>query len=615
MRNFEMSGLKIIGMYEKINCKVKDKIGWELTEVIFLLGCFFSAIMMVIRAFFGTEFTDEAYTVSDALAVMHGNIPYTYNSIIAVGMSFVPIIFYKIYEFFIPDLEGIFLYSRLTFILFRFCIIIGIYHLLKKELVRKWRLLVAGILIPFVGAFSGAVIPNWGYNATSIYVTLLVVFLLYTTLQEHTSERKHYFKLMIGGFLTAVAVFAHSGYAIAVFVFIFLIYSNARKGEKIKSVSFYCIGGILEIFVVLIPIIIQSGLSKFIYGVETMLSGSPEGYIQSTVYDRVEDVIWCIKPGWILLVCSTIFIYCVGKIFIRAGEKKLSSREYWLLAVGCGILISIILAPMVDRDFFTFMGSICMCAFLLLLPIYNKWSSLAWYLGIYNVFFIIVMTISTLTGDRFYYCIPILIPILILLFKEESELFKYVAAAIAIIAIIFQGYNDYKDVYRDNAITQLTAKVESGVYRGIYTTPDRAKNLVELEHYLDENIREDESVSFRDNAPVAYLMRNTNICDVRTWDAMQWSYGCDDPIVMYRYYKNKEQIPDVIAYIDFGRDDSMSIENSSDVFQYNDFVNKFYYLDKNDFKNNTFRVLIYRNNGTFDGDFDRLIESISNSKY
>lgn len=613
MTNFEIAVLNIVKVYEKINCKVKNKIGWELTEIIFLLGCFFAAIMMFIRAFFGTEFTDEAYTVSDALAVMHGNIPYTYNSIIAVGMSFIPIIFYKIYEFFVPDLEGVFLYSRLTFVAFRFCIIIAIYHLLEKELPRKWRLLVAGILIPFAGAFSEAILQNWGYNATSIYILLLVVFMLYTTLQESTRGRKYYCKLLVCGFLTAVAVFAHSGCAIAVFVFIFLIFLNAKKGEQIISVLFYCIGGMIEIFVVLVPIIVQSGLNKFIYGVETMLSGSPQGYIQSTVYERVKYVLWCIKPGWIILVGSSILIYYMSRKYIRVDEKKLSNREYWILAVGSGILLSIIHAKAVERDFFSFAGSICMCAFFLLIPIYKKWSSLSWYLGIYNFIFIIMMTLQTLTGDRFYYCIPMLIPILIILFKEKSDLSRYIAVMLSVIFIIFQGYENFNAMYRDAAITQLTAKVESGVYKGIYTTPDRAKDLVELEHYLNENIQEDELVSFRDNVPVAYLMRNTNICDVRTWDVMQWSYGCDDPTMVYRYYKNKEQIPDVIAYIDFGRDDSMSIENPSDVFQYNDFVNKYYFLDKDDFKNNTFRVLIYRNNGTFDGDFDNLIESVSNS--
>lgn len=611
MKNFNIGIMNIVKEYERISCKVKNKIGWELTEIVFLSGCIFASIMMFIRAFYGTEFTDEAYTVSDALEIMHGNIPYTYNSIIAAGMSFIPIIFYKIYEFFVPDLEGIFLYSRLTFIAFRLCIIIAIYHLLAKELIRKWRLLVVGILIPFAGAFSGAILQNWGYNATSIYLILLVVFMLYTTLQEFERGKKHYCKLLICGFLTAVAVFAHSGYAITVFVFVLLIFLNTKKGEQIISVLFYCIGGILEILVALIPIVIQSGLNKFIYGVQTMLSGSPKGFIQSTVYERAQYVLWCIKPGWILLIGSSILIYYVSRKYIRVDNKKLSNREYWILAVGSGILLSIIHARAVDRDFFTFAGSMCMCAFFLLIPIYKKWSSLSWYLGIYNFVFIVGMTLSTLTGDRFYYCIPMLIPILIILFKEKSGLTRYVAVALSIIFIIFQGYEDFNAMYRDDAITYLTAKVESGVYKGIYTTPDRARDLVELEHYLNENIQEWESVSFRDNVPVAYLMRNTNICDVRTWDAMQWSYGCDDPFIMYRYYKNKEQIPDVIAYIDFGRDDSMSIENPSDVFQYNDFVNKYYYLDKNDFKNNTFRVLIYRNNGTFDGDFDKLIESIS----
>lgn len=610
MKRNDFCVLKLNGVYTKLNCRLKDKTGWELIDIIFLLGCIFSSALMFVRAFFGTEFTDEAYTVSDALAVMHGNIPFTYNnSMIAVGMSFIPVMFYKIYELFVPDLEGIFLYSRLTFVVFRLCIIVAIYILLKGEVSRKHRLLIAGVLIPFVG--SSVFIQNWGYNATATYIILLTVFMLYNTLRRWRSGIKQYIRLFASGFLTAIGVFAHPVYVVAVFVFIFLICMNVEKKEQFKAALLYCMGGILEIFIVLIPIILQSGLDKFFYGAETMLVGGPKGYIKDTVFERASYVVSLIWPGWILLGSGTILIYYLSRKFIRLEEKESFKKEYWILAVGYSILFCIIYYIIViQNDFYIFVGSVCVGAFLLLIPTYKRWSSLSWYLGVYNISFIIVMTITTLTGDRLYYCIPMLIPVLIILFHQRTKLFHYIAVFISVIMILLQGYTDFTDVYRDDMIANLTTRVELGVYKGIYTTADRAKDVVELEQYLNENIREEESVSFRDNAPVAYLMRNTNICDVRTWDTMQYSYGCDDPTLMYRYYKNKEQIPDVIAYIDFGRDKVMSIENSSDVFQYNDFVNKYFYLDQNDFKNDTFRVLIYRNNGTFDNDFDGLIESV-----
>lgn len=610
MKNTEVYASKVKGAYAEINCRLKNKIGWELIEIIFLMGCIFSSVLMFVRAFFGTEFTDEAYTVSDALTVIHGNIPFTYNnSMIAVGMAFIPSIFYKIYELFVPDLEGIFLYSRLTFILFRFCIIAAIYFLLREEVNRKCRLMIAGILIPFVG--SSVFIQNWGYNATATYIILLTVFVLYNTLQQRRTGLKQYVRLFVCGFLTAIGVFAHPVYVVAVCVFVFLVFMNTEKEERWKAVLLYCAGGILEIFIVLVPIVLQSGLDKFLYGIETMLIGGPEGYIKDTVFERAAYVVSLIRPGWILLGSGTILTYFICKKFIRLEEKESIKRKYWILAVGCSILLCLIYYIIViQNDFYIFAGSVCVGVFLLLIPTYKRWSSLSWYLGIYSIAFIIIMTITTLTGDRLYYCVPMLIPVLIILFHQKSKIFSYIAVLISIIVILLQGYTDFMDVYRDDMITNLTTRVESGVYKGIYTTADRAKDVVELEQYLNENIRKEESVSFRDNAPVAYLMRSTNICDVRTWDTMQYSYECDDPTIMYRYYKNKEQIPDVIAYIDFGRDKVMSIENSADVFQYNDFVNKYYYLDKKDFKNDTFRVLIYRNNGTFDNNFDKLIESI-----
>ena len=50
MKNFNIGIMNIVKEYERISCKVKNKIGWELTEIVFLSGCIFASIMMFIRA-------------------------------------------------------------------------------------------------------------------------------------------------------------------------------------------------------------------------------------------------------------------------------------------------------------------------------------------------------------------------------------------------------------------------------------------------------------------------------------------------------------------------------------------------------------------------------------
>lgn len=332
-------------------------------------------------------------------------------------------------------------------------------------------------------------------------------------------------------------------------------------------------GGIADIILVLTPIIIQSGVNKFMFGVESMMIGPPANYFKSTVMERTDAAISIGARWWILMTIGTIVLFTAFVRYLRIEEEKLSNKDYWLLAIAISILFCYAFAYYRGFDISSIAGVVCEGGFVLLIPTYRHATDMAWFLGIYNILFIVLLTIISLDGNRFYYCIPMLIPILIELFKTKYRLFHEIGAVIAILLIVLIGRYDFKYIYRDDSFRNLTTRVESGVYKGIYTTPDRARDVVELEKYINDNISLDEAVSFRDNAPVAYLMCNKNICDVRTWDIMQYTYECNDPTLMYRYYKNKQQIPDVIAYVDFGRDEILSIEKSEEEFQFNKFVN------------------------------------------
>ena len=67
-------------------------------------------------------------------------------------------------------------------------------------------------------------------------------------------------------------------------------------------------------------------------------------------------------------------------------------------------------------------------------------------------------------------------------------------------------------------------------------------------------------------------------------------------------------IPDKIIYVDYGRDDKLSIEDPE--YRYNDWVNEYYDLVEDIELNETFsRVMVYQYNGTFDGDYQYWIDA------
>lgn len=580
---------------------MRSKIDWE--EILYAGVCLCAALAMVIRSFFGTELTDEVFAISDTLAAMHGNLPFAFNTSSTAGQMLIPMLFYKVYEWFVPGLEGIVLYSRLSFLAFKFAVLWIIYRLFQPDFSRKHRLLMVGTMIPFMGSQ----IQNFSYNTVAVFLTLLTSVLLYSANRD--TGWKCYGKLLISGFLTAIAVFAHPARAVAVVAFLLLIWINSAPGSRIKNAVLYCAGGIIGILVVMVPIGIAAGFNRLIYGLETLLFYSQKLSGENT-YDlatRLTKILIGGAKNWAGLLIGTVGgTWAFSWLSNRLG-KPVNRKDCWLLSMG----LMLILEFLYCTYFFT-QGLIVMGAFAVCVIFFRCKNSPDWYIALPAIAHTVFLLISTSASyaDRFLYILPLMMVILGIMFKSESRAVLKTGVVLAVVFIIQTCVWDYTFVYRDEPIPVLKNQVTEGVYKGLYTTDARAKDLPELEKYLNEKIDMQETVSFRDNVPVAYMIRSKNIWDIRTWDEMQWNYGCNDPMSMYRYYQNRGDIPDVISYIDFGYCESLSIENSSEVFQFNDFVNQYYELDSDEQINDTFRVVIYRRNEQPDPDFDALIESV-----
>lgn len=327
---------------------------------------------------------------------------------------------------------------------------------------------------------------------------------------------------------------------------------------------------------------------------------------------RTGGIVWLYVTA---LMAVTACVYAGMMHFSREADEKRKKYRCYSLALSLGLLAAILLTmynPMhrAAEDFFHCSGAVGIAAWVLSFPLWKGKGALAWYIGLPTIWYAAFMILAdrTMGVGRLYYSIVLLAVVLVYLFKTDIKAVQGVAAAAALLLMVSLTYKDYRYVYRDSDVWELTAPVTEGVYKGIYTTPVRARCAPELERYLQETVGAEEAVSFRDNAPLAYLMHSQNPCDIRTWDEMRWPYG-SDPRSMYRYYKNRDKIPDVIVYIDRGGS-PLSIESPPEEFPFNRFVDRYYQKTDETFENDLFRVLVYRNNHTFEYDFDELLASV-----
>lgn len=582
--------------------------------VIVFAGCVLTAILMIIRCFYGTELTDEAFYVAEAKEILNGNIPYAYNNYsVAVGFSFILVVFEYIYRFFVPNLEGIFLATRLFFVFTKIIISGIVYLVLKKGLKKADALLLIGILIPMTGAIS---LQNFSYNTIPVWLFFLSGILLYDVLEQEVRHKK--IEVCFAGLLAGIGCFANPGWGLSLVVFLLLILIRVKnKKEKIITLSLFFGAIFTVVIIVVVPIIIKTSISEFLYGTDKMF------------FHKIPRDLLCPEPtiGKIIrsfkkpllnrfeLLAWAPLIYLFSYFFITENGKKLSKKQYICLALSITFFLDIFFVVYksvgVDKSYIWAFTAFIYILIFICLGFYKN-EKIIWYLGVCPVVFSIAEVLLVEFNAsivRFIASFTIVIPLLYIMLKQRTVLIRAFATMTAVTFIIAIGYASYHYMYRDAGIKTLKYKVESGVYKGIYTTKTRARDLPSLEQCLNELIKDGETYSFRDNVPCAYLMAHTGKgCELSTWDAMQYTYKCNSPAIMFDYYQRRDMIPEKIIYIDYGRDKTLSIQDSS--FRYNDWVNSYYNLTS-DFKlNDTFKhIMVYQYNGSFNGDYQYWIDT------
>ena len=596
----------------------KAKKLWERREDIYtgliFLSVVFTIILMYYRAFFGTELTDEAYYVSEAKEMLNGNIPFAYNnSSKALGFTFLLIPIEALYKLFVPDFTGMFLFTRLCFVTYKVAIWSWVYSIFLRKLKKSHALLLSALLLPINGYLQ-----NFSYNTIPELTMFLAGCLLYDVIEQDVTHKK--VKLIVAGFMAGIACFANPGWAVALIVFIVLMLSYVRgKFEKIRILSYFSCAFFMQVFIVIVVISIRTSFSEFWYGFYRLfIDPIPTDPINPyKTWGGVIDSFRGPLKQWItFFVPVSIFTFIFSSKYVSEDGKKLSKKQYVLLSITSAMFLHLTYISYTNRGTTNLPYMWAFAAFgymivFMLTRIYRE-EKIIWYLGIYPLIYTVaeILFLSNNANiGRFTNAYTILIPILYVLLKNKSKLVRILAIILVSTLIVSLGYVDFHYIYRDENFHSLNYKVQSGVYKGIYTTKARSKDLPEFEKYLNSIIGEDETYAFRDNVPSAYLMvHKGKVCDISTWDILQHSYQRNSPAILFDYYRRRDMIPDKIIYVDFGRDANLSIIEPE--YRYNDWVNEYYDLVEDIELNDTyFHVMVYQYNGTFDGDYQWWIDT------
>lgn len=538
-------------------------------------------LVMIVRVHYGVELTDESWYMSEPYVISRGAIPYVDSWSQAPGFTFPLFYIVKLFLALNKSTEGIVIFFRIFFVCWSFCIIFlsfGLYAI--KRYNKNVFVLFLALII-----FAPHQLFSVNYNTIGLWYVLLACFLL----MDESASKKIYNIYIRGLFAGVVIARAIIGTPAVILPCIVLLAMLMVKKEYTKMIGYISGGGLMAIFVVAYCGIKGGGINNILKGLINIMQDSPYLYIQSV------SLMWKIKGILVFLAPSIACLAIVmgfDFLFKKDENKKNIIKYLLLLFLIMGLIVGIIANDLGLFVSFSWFEGLFLCFF----DDRKKFGEFRIFAEITVIYF-------------FYYLSSVFTNVYGPAAREYILYFSSIFSFVVICQIIstFSKKNPFPiililcvcffsmeycftHVYRDESISNMAFKVEKGIWKGCYTTKERADKVVWLENTIRGITEKTDKVLFLDWASFAYLMSNGNAFTPTTLDPQGYHQRVNRPELIQDYFEIKQDIPDKIIYIEYGYEKSLSIENES--WRFNEFVHA-NYVFKTSKCMDEYRVLLY----------------------
>lgn len=559
-----------------------------LPKILFSLLCVAAVAVLFMRIPYGADVTDEAFWIAEPYLLTQGAVPFvnSWSQTPLSSLLIAPLV--RLFTAITGETEGIMLFMFRAAFVFRLCIPLPIWLLLRKRIPSSWAAVFC--LLLFISDYGGSRSPN--YNFVSLSLLALGGALLYNALRQE-DLRAAAVRYSWAGVIMAMCALAHAAQLVNCVLFaVFLLLLEHRRIGRLPCWLPYILTG-LGVAVVVVIGLEWSGDGGLFSGI--LLDLEKNNYFRIPHMALTKQFRRIASNGLFLVRLSAVAIPLAGifALFSAAfchGGKKAVLDGLMAALLGGGILVCLfyfryyIVAfqntepPSVAvQPVFLFLF-LCTAVWFLLLSRQSRKRFLPGFL------FFWVSGLSTILLSMFYshssgdYRFPVLTCGALFSLPMAAEAIQFHASnrlsrrLLTVLLILLAGAfsasslsEQYAYVYRDDSIPLLTCRVEAGVYRGLYTTPERATALQSLESQIRDRTAPDETVLFADLMPTAYLMTDAVHCTPTTWDPCHYRYGFQDNSLYQAYFERKGQIPDKIFFINSeGRE--LSIDDPENAF-------------------------------------------------
>ena len=532
-------------------------------------------LFLLNRIRYGVEISDDTFYIAEAFLDFKGSTPiidiWSQTSLTTILYSWIVKLYFLIFK----STEGIVLFFKYTFILYKIIVLFISFLFLKRYFDKEIVILSLISLFPF----SYGILINFSYNSLGISLLFLSEIILTSSILEKNKNTKKWF-FLLGGIISSFSVLAYPSLIIICIYNTIVLYILKEN----KYYKYYILSGIITAIIIILWLAISGGSFYKIYeGILIILKYNPyfkiEHYpLSRTLFFILKILKFLIFKVFILaLVISIVFNKLLYKSFIK--KSVLNTFFIITIPVSCILLIKYF-----SEDFYlTILGITINIVISLMLILYRKKIKKELFFFLYlpfNIFYFLA-TLGAFDGGltRGYIFISEIVLFFIILgdivFNLKIKQFYLFFIIFTIVFSMCILQNSYSLNYREAEMSELKYKVKTGIYKGLYTTQNRGESLEKLEKELKKVVFPKDKVLFMETVPMGYLMVFEAIPFApTTWDIMQYSYGFNNDEIMQLFFAQKKDIPDKIIYIFTGRDKILSIDKKD--YKFNNFVNKNY---------------------------------------
>lgn len=537
-------------------------------EMIFAI----SFLLLLLRGMMSFCWSDESLYFSTAYRFLQGDAPLSteWYPTQLLSIMILPLVWVKSL---FGGMEGVILFFRILYVITSTALSYGVFRMLRGLTDRIWALLSALMLL----FYAHLNIATFSYYMVSVYAAVLSSLLVVSCLTHPENKKNNIKKLILAGFSFALLVLSMPTMAPVYFGVVALGLIIFRK-KALKPIGYSLIGILIPAVPFVIYVLAKARISDIVTALPYILSD--EEHASTTLYVAARTCITNLSSNFglpfrfYLIALGLSVVYLIWSLIGKLADGN--ERALKLLAL---ITVVLDLASFAGMAFYGLnrTGYILVALTLFALPLYalsnrkNLLLLIPYVLGMIQAYsYTYTSSGSPLYTEAIGFAVAA-VPSVIMIGDYAGELARQSVEgkppygkisyssflAICCMSLFVVIALRITNVYRDDALKNLTVRIEEGPAKGLYTSE---KHLEDYQMVMD-SMREVNALADSDPEKYSYLLISKLLpfgymcTDLSCAGPSSWRSRLDSQWLISYYEMHPEALPDLVFVLDeqFGR--------------------------------------------------------------